>query len=204
MGLFGKKKKEIYAEHNFNPTKEIGNSLGGKLLIDYDSHQWTYKRIGFKCPIYKFSDIINYQFQEYGNQAVLKEKSKNKSFVENQSLNIVVQITVNNPDNPVLYIRLLGAAIGSAPKVSADSLAYRNAYTLGQRIVAELDMMTHLDSEIQSEQSYNQQPIVQQGGQQSNVSSASVVDQLKELRALHESGAITDEEYEMAKAKILG
>lgn len=96
------------------------------------------------------------------------------------------------------------AAIGGAGYMAGRAAAGRSATYAGAQ--ADQDQRSS-DQEYQqqSQQAQQPQPVpqaqaapAQQGG------SSAVMDQLSQLNALHQQGALTDDEFAAAKAQILG
>lgn len=220
MGLFGKKKDYIELAEDFNPSKKVGVLGSGQLIVDYNSKQWTIKKLmGGSKQIYRFSDIVDFELVEDGHVTVTRQgvgkalagglmfgdvgaivggmTAKEKTSETIHTLH--VRIKINNRNNPMETIKLIDG------KTKTGGLIYKQYYAVAQDLLAELEQMSREVSQSSSDAQYQEQNYQQPvANYQTPSSNTFVVDQLKELRALHESGAITDEEYEMAKAKILG
>jgi hypothetical protein len=101
---------------------------------------------------------------------------------------------------------LRAAAVGGTAYVAGKHME-RNAQ---ERADAEADQNQRI-ADLEAQQGYQQQPQYQQPPPQNQQPPAappaagpSMLDQLNQLTALHEQGALTDEEFGAAKAKLLG
>ena len=84
-----------------------------------------------------------------------------------------------------------------AGKARARNQAEREAYDADQDArISDLEAQQAQQGQGYPQQDYPQQPPPQDGG-------PSMLDQLNSLTELHNSGALTDEEFSAAKAKLL-
>jgi hypothetical protein len=88
---------------------------------------------------------------------------------------------------------LRAAVVGGGAYMAGKSMARRS----DENAAREADQEARL-SDLEQQQ---QQPVPQQRAPEAD--SSSVLDQLNELTALHERGALTDAEFAAAKAKLL-
>ena len=87
------------------------------------------------------------------------------------------------------------AAVGGAGYIAGRAAAQRSA--------ASADAQADQDQRI-SDVEYQQQAQQAQAGATPQRGGSAVMDQLSQLNALHEQGALTDAEFAAAKAQILG
>jgi putative oligomerization/nucleic acid binding protein len=95
---------------------------------------------------------------------------------------------------------LRAAAVGGTAYVAGKHME-RNAQ---ERADAEADQNQRI-ADLEAQQGYQQQqPQYQQPPAAAPAAGPSMLDQLNQLTTLHEQGALTDEEFSAAKAKLLG
>jgi hypothetical protein len=75
------------------------------------------------------------------------------------------------------------------------------AYAAGRRSAATQNAEAYQDQRLSNTED---QQAAQQMPSQSGGTESSMMDQLSQLTALHQQGALTDEEFAAAKAKLLG
>ena len=94
---------------------------------------------------------------------------------------------------------LRAAAVGGTAYVAGKHME-RNAQ---ERADAEAEQNQRL-ADLESQQGYQQQQQYQQPPAAPPAAGPSMLDQLNQLTTLHEQGALTDDEFAAAKAKLLG
>ena len=98
---------------------------------------------------------------------------------------------------PLLRAAAVGGGAYMAGKAHARNQAEREAYDADQDArISDLEAQQAQQGQGYPQQSPPQQPPPQDGG-------PSMLDQLNSLTELHNSGALTDEEFSAAKAKLL-
>jgi Short C-terminal domain len=99
---------------------------------------------------------------------------------------------------PLLRTAAIGGAGYMAGRAAArQSAAYSNAQADQDQRISDLEYQQQ-SQQGQQAQAAQVQPPPQPGG------GSAVMDQLSQLNALHQQGALTDEEFAAAKAQILG
>jgi len=186
---------------SFTVTKKIGTYIE----FDNTKKQWLIPD-GFwggkKNPtIYNFSDIMEFELLEDSNSVTkgglgravtgglllggvgaivggATGKKKSKTIVNS----LIIKITVNNINSPVVYINLI-----SSPKKSS-SIMYDAAYKSAHEILSVLSIIT-------SDNKETAQPL------KNNNSDADVIRKYKQLL---DDGIITQEEFDTKKKQLLG
>jgi Short C-terminal domain len=98
---------------------------------------------------------------------------------------------------PLLRAAAVGGGAYMAGKSRARNQAEREAYDADQDArISDLEAQQAQQAQGNPQQPPPQQPPPQGGG-------SSMLDQLNELTAMHNSGTLTDEEFTAAKAKLL-
>lgn len=192
------KKEEL---EQFNATKKIG------AYIEFDDNQkkWLVPD-GFlgkkKNPkIYKYSDIVDFELLEDGESITkgglgravaggvlfggigavvggVTGGKKSKSICTS----LKIKITVNDINNPVVYLKLLGA------ETKKNSFIYKTACNSAQECLSVLQLINN-SQEVQED---NAAPI------------ASAADEILKFKNLLDSGIITQDEFEAKKKQLLG
>lgn len=199
-----KQNENKIAVQAFNPTKVIG----GYIQFDEEKRQWLVPD-GFggkvKNPkIYKFEDIVEYELLEDGDSVTkgglgravagglllggvgaivggVTGKRKSKSVINS----LKVKITVNDFQNPAVYINLIQTATKSS------SFIYKSCYQSAQQIMSTLAL---IQNQIESEQSAKSSETQQ---------SVSVADEILKYKQLMDIGAISQEEFDQKKKQLL-
>ena len=189
----------------FKPTKVIG----GYIQFDEPKKQWLVPD-GFggkiKNPkIYKFEDIVEYELLEDGDSITkgglggaiagglllggvgaivggVAGKRKSKTVINS----LVVKITVNNFQNPAVFINLIQTSTKS------NSFIYKSAYQAAQQIMSTLVL---IQNQIQSDK---QRTKVGEPKQ-----SVSAADEILKYKQLLDLGVISKEEFELKKKQLL-
>lgn len=195
MGFF---KKNESKDIEFNATKKIGIYF----LVDEENKQWVIPD-GFmngkikNARIHSYSDIIDFELLEDGTSvakgglgravvggllfggvgAVVGGVTGGKKANE-ICTNLKVKITVKDMDSPTEYINLI------TTPTKKSGIIYKSSYSIAQNILSLLQVMCD-----------NVQVPVEE--------SISVADELKKFKELLDSGAITQEEFDNQKAKLL-
>ena len=103
---------------------------------------------------------------------------------------------------PLLRAAAVGGGAYMAGKARARNQAEREAYDADQDArISDLEAQQAQQGQGYPQQDYPQQPPPQQPPPQDG--GPSMLDQLNSLTELHNSGALTDEEFSAAKAKLL-
>ncbi len=186
----------------FNTTKKIGD------LIEFDDNQkkWLIPD-GFlgkkKNPkIYNYSDIVDFELLEDGETITkgglgsavaggmllggvgavvggVTGKKKNKAICNS----LKIKITLNNINNPVVYINFLAAA------TKKESLTYKTLYNSAQECLSVLQLICS-SQEASSENS--------------NVATTSNADEILKYKKLLDEGILSQEEFDAKKKQLLG
>lgn len=183
----------------FQPTKKIGTFFA----IDENKKQFSISNGAFSLNrIYNFSDVQSFELLEDGEtiskgglgRAVVGGAlfggvgavvggvtggKKTKSICSK----LQIKITVKDINNPIVYINLISS------DTKKDSFVYKTLYNSAQEIMSILQLMTDENKDTQP---------------QEVASTVSTADELKKYKDLLDSGAITEDEYNKVKSKLLG
>ncbi|WP_242850638.1 SHOCT domain-containing protein [Clostridium lundense] len=164
---------------NFTTTKKIGK------YIEFDEQ----KRLWLipdgpilnkvEPKIYSFDDIVEYQLLEDGNNVTRIDRVSGRVITKSVINSLRIKITVNQTDNPIVYINLMDTAAKS------DSFRYKESYSLAQEILSMLSIIT------------------QKSRDENQNNKISVADELIKLKGLLDEGILTQEEFINEKNKIL-
>ena len=185
----------------FTPTKKIGSYIE----FDDNKRKWLLPDGFFggkKNPkIYTYSDIVDFELLEDGESIVkgglgravaggvlfggigavvggVTGGKKSNSICNS----LKIKITINNINNPVVYINFIRAA------TKKNSVIYKTIYNSAQECLSVLQLIT------------NSQEV-----QEDNVSTiVSGADEILKFKNLLDSGIITQEEFESKKKQLLG
>jgi hypothetical protein len=205
--------KENIAKQNVNKDSiqafKATKVIGGYIQFDEDKKQWLVPD-GFggkvKNPrVYKFEDIIEYELLEDGDSVTkgglgravagglllggigavvggVTGKKKNKTVINS----LKVKITVNDFQNPAVFINLIQTATKSS------SFIYKSCYQSAQQIMSTLAL---IQKQIEVEQQANKPVEAQQPN--------SVADEILKFKQLLDIGAISQEEFDQKKKQLL-
>lgn len=186
------KKERLQLIKNFNADKKISDTL------HIDTKQRLFKVQGFlNSPnIHSVDDIMTYELIEDGDSissgglgraaigglafggagavvGAITGGKKNKKLIKI----LQIKITMNNIDNPVLYIDLISTPI------KKGSILYKNAIKTADNIISTLNIIVQ-SNEIEKERKCDDLS-------------------LRELKSLLDDGIINQEEFNVKKKKIL-
>lgn len=182
----------------FKATRKIG-----AFEIDENNKKWLMRPGTFdkntKFRIYNFSDIIDFELLE-DEESVIKgglgravaggvlfggvgavvggvtANRKSKSVCNS----LVIKITVNDIENPTIYINLIKKA------TKKNTNTYKSLYNLAHQILSLLRLMCN-----------SKEP------QNRAQNSESIPDQIKKLAELKDQGILTEEEFTKKKTELL-
>lgn len=184
----------------FNTTKKIGS------IVEFDDNQKKWLVLSSilgrrnKSTVYNYSDIVDFELLEDGESVAqgglgralvggvlfggtgavvggVTGKRKQKGICTN----LKIKITINNINNPVVYINFIES------KVKKSSFIYKEMYKQAQECLSTLQLICD-----QNEKPNTQSAVTE-----------SVADELKKFKELLDMGAISEEEYETKKTKLL-
>lgn len=208
MGLFGKKTlkesiEDILAKHDFKATKTIysGTTLLGQptIFMDDKHKKWAvYHGKKVEPNFFDYTDILDCDIYENGGStskgragsalvggallgvtgAVIGASRGKKQIGMCNTMS--VQITVNNPDFPIITIPLITS------QTKTDSFSYKISMQAAQNILADFKYMKSKAAPINAP------------------TPASSADEIKKFKDLLDSGAITQEEFDAKKKQLLG
>lgn len=185
-------------KENFHITKKIGSYL----LIDEKNKKW---RIGYfqnsKNIIYSYSDILGVELLEddenilmnggvgravvggtiFGGVGAVVGAATGSKKIKKTCNSLKIKITTNNISNPTEYITFVKI------KTLKSSFAYKQAYTNAHNCISALQIMM-------KDTATNNTEIASQ---------LSPADELLKFKNLLDSGAITQEEFDAQKTKLL-
>lgn len=209
MGLFGKKQPketidDVLMKYDFKVTKTVHSGvafLGQPSVYMDDEHKKWAVCHGKKAEpkIFSYSDIIDCDIYENGGSiskghagsalvggallgvtGAVIGASRGKKNIETCNT-MSVQITVNNPDLPSISIPLITS------QTKRDSFSYRTSASAAQAIVASFEYMKNSAKADKSEPQ-----------------KSSAADEIRKFKDLLDSGAITQDEYDVKKKQLLG
>lgn len=188
--------------NSFTPTTQIGNYI----WFD-DNNKWFAIPQGtFKCTInnsyvFSYSSILNFELLEDGNTiskggtgravvggalfggvgAIVGATTGSK---KSQTIctKLQIKITTNNQDRPLFYINFINGV-----EYKKNSFLYKQLFDNAQSILSKLQIITN---------ELNKQENIQE-------TSLSLADEIKKYKELLDTGAITQEEFESIKKKLL-
>lgn len=188
----------------FQITREVSRWL----KIDENNHQW-YIPDGFagktkKPSIHKFDDIIGYELLEdgeaitkggigralagglvFGGVGAIVGGSTGKKKTKNTCTTLKIKITLNDLTKPVEYINLITT---ETPK---NGFLYKTCETQAQEILSLLQIICEANKKSESTKNLTIE------------SSINTADEILKFKQLLDSGAITQEEYEIQKKHLL-
>ena len=196
---------------NFKVSKEVpilaSGWLSAKLLIDYDSKKFIYRKGNNFSQAHKFSDIINYEIYENGKSKVqgragsaliggaflglgglIVGSSMGRS-VDSKCNQLELIIRVNNSIMPQIKITFINNL-----DLDKSSDTYKKTRDNLHLICSELEYMINAKK---LEEPTKQTP-------PPTMVNASKKEQLQELKEMLDDGLITQEDYEQKKKQILG
>lgn len=202
---------KIRKAEGFTVTK----SADDYMLIDDTRKLWTVPYAATKIKntpkidpelIFRYDEIESYDLVEDGNQLAkggrgyapiggllfgtegtgLSANSEERNVCEH----LQIRINLENMTTPKVFVNLI------FKETDKDKKAYGQAFLTAQKILSILEFICHKDDEIKEEQ--------QLEDKESTANTAfSAADEIKKYKELLDMGAITQEEYEAKKAKLL-
>lgn len=195
-----KEKENMNKLSDFNVTKKVERFIS----IDENKKQW-FTSSGItninQIKIYNFSDVQSFELLEdgetvskgglgravaggilFGGVGAVVGGVTGAKKTNSICSKLQIKITVKDINNPIVYINLINSP------TRKDSIVYKTVYNNAQEIMSILQLMTDENKDMQQEK----------------VSTGSTADELKKYKDLLDSGAITEEEYNKVKAKLLG
>lgn len=181
-------------------------SIGSYIEFDESKRQWIVRGSGlFKIPnppLYSYDDIVDFELLEDGESITkgglgsalvgglllggagaivggITGKKNTKSVINN----LKIKITVNDFQNPAVYIDLI------TTQTKADSWMYKQFYKIAQDILSALSLIKSQNESIKVNAS-NSIP--------------SSADEIFKYKELLNSGIITQDEFEAKKKQLLG
>lgn len=187
---------------SFTPTKKIGSYL------EFDDNQKKWLLLSGllgkrdKSKVYSYSDIVGFELLEDGESvsqgglgralvggalfggagAVVGSvtgKKKSKSICNS----LKVKITINDINNPTLYISFLSTA------TKKDSFVYKSSYQMAHECLSTFQIICDNQEALQSS---------------NNISVAgSTADEIRKYKQLFDEGILTQEEFDAKKKALL-
>lgn len=196
-----KEKENMNKLSDFNVTKKVERFIS----IDENKKQW-YTSSGAtninQIKIYNFSDVQSFELLEdgetiskgglgravvggalFGGVGAVVGGVTGAKKTNSICSKLQIKITVKDISCPVVYINLINSPIRK------DTTVYKTVYNNAQEIMSILQLM--------ADENKDTQP-------QEVASTVSTADELKKYKDLLDSGAITEEEYNKVKSKLLG
>lgn len=162
---------------------ENGMTISSKfetLQMDEVKKKFIVKGINY---VFDFTDIIDYEYTETGGQ-VTKASTGNRMFngtvatTQISAMDVIIRTRVNS--YPALYIHFLNMP------TKTDTAVYRLSKMVAEQLCAKLTQIIDSNNISQPIQAVN-----------------STADEISKYKALLDSGAITQEEYDKKKADLL-
>ena len=204
---------KIEKAENFTVSK----SADGYFLVDDKRMLWTvpYAATMIKNTpkidpelIFGFDEIESYEFIEDGNLLAKGGRGLKKiggllfgsegggfsanSEDRNTCENLQVKINLSNLATPKVFINLI------FKEIDKDKKAYGQAFLTAQKILSMLELICHKDDAAKEEAEKHEAD-----KEKSAAGSLSPADEIKKYKELLDMGAITQEEYDAKKAKLL-
>lgn len=196
-----KEKENMNKLSDFNVTKKVERFIS----IDENKKQW-FTSSGItninQIKIYNFSDVQSFELLEdgetvskgglgravaggilFGGVGAVVGGVTGAKKTNSICSKLQIKITVKDINNPIVYINLISS------DTKKDSFVYKTLYNSAQEIMSILQLMTDENKDTQP---------------QEVASTVSTADELKKYKDLLDSGAITEEEYNKVKSKLLG
>ena len=201
---------KINKAENFTVTK----SADDYLLIDENRKLWTVPYAATKIKntpkidpelIFRYDEIESYSLIEDGNQlakggrglepigGLLFGTEGSGIYANSEERNVCeslqVRINLNNMATPKVFVNLI------FKEIDKDKKAYGQAFLTAQKILSILEFICHKEGGAQA-------PEIEEKASE-NASAPSAADEIKKYKELLDMGAITQEEYDAKKAKLL-
>lgn len=196
-------KRGMNMENNFNISKRIGKYL----YIDEKNKKWTIpqglliSRI-VQSKIYNYADILSFELIEDGNSvskggigraivggalfggigAIVGGTTGHKQ--KQTCSRLQIKITLNSMNSPVEYITLINT------EIKKSSYTYKSSFNIAQQILSVLQIIC---------ESSKSQALLKE----TNHASSSNINEIKKYKQLLDCGAISEEEFNIEKKKIL-
>ena len=185
---------------SFDSTKKIGS------FVEFDNNQKKWLVLSSvlgkrnKSTVYNYTDIVDFELLEDGDSVVkgglgralvggalfggtgaivggVTGKRKNKGICNS----LKIKVTINDINNPVVYITFLNTA------TKKDGFVYKNIYKEAHECLSTLQLICDK----------------QESAVENNSISVSSADELLKYKSLLDTGAITQEEYDNKKKQLL-
>ncbi|EPI04649.1 hypothetical protein D920_00189 [Enterococcus faecalis 13-SD-W-01] len=179
----------------FNPDRTFGKVM----FIDTENRQFKTTDISKPGNIYNLDQIEGYEIVENGSSVssgglgraavgaltfggagaivgAVTGKKKSRTVVEN----LKIKFKMNNLDTPVVYLQLLSHS------VKQNSIIYKDAIILADKILSTLDILLKEDSE-----------------KTSTKQNFSASDEIRKFKELLDEEIITQEEFDLKKKELL-
>jgi len=187
---------------SFNPTKKIG------AFIEFDDTQqkWLVPsglfRTKKKSIVYDYSDIVDFELLEdgesissgglgralvggvlFGGAGAVVGGVTGKKATKGICKSMKIKITVNDMNNPVVYVDLISSA------TKKDSIIYKTFHNSAQECLSVLQLICDRQSG---------------GTNTTNIITGSNADEIKKYKNLLDEGILTQEEFNAKKKELLG
>lgn len=187
----------------FNITKKIGNYF----YIDENHKKWTIpqgllKNKIIQSKIYNYTDILDFELIEDGNSvskggigraivggalfggigAIVGATTGHK---QKQTCSILqIKIILNSMNSPIEYITLINT------EIKKSSNTYKLSFNIAQQILSVLQIICESNKSQKLLKETNHEP-------------SSNIDEIRKYKQLLDCGAITEEEFNIKKKKLL-
>ena len=201
---------KIHKAENFTVTK----SADDYMLIDDNRKLWTVPYAATMITntpkidpelIFRYEEIESYELVEDGNLLAkggrglppiggLLFGTEGSGFSANSEdrnvcENLQIRINLNNMATPKVFVNLI------FKEINKDKKAYGQAFLTAQKILSILEFICHKDDSAVAA------PEIEE--KQESTGTHSPADEIKKYKELLDMGAITQEEYDAKKAKLL-
>lgn len=200
---------------DFNTTKEISlGLLNGVIRADDRNKLWYYStQKNTRFPVYhKFSDIASYDL--YQDSDVITKGGTGRAIAGGLMFGVpgavIGGVTAKRKTTKIInemYIRVSFKTISTdyvkiplCGSVRTDSPAYHNAREMANQVLALLDAIV---SQTQINKGAEHGDLAAKNHTDSNTAPLSPADEILKFKSLLDCGAITEEEYETAKKRLL-
>lgn len=198
-------KKDLSENEERISEFKANTQFGGLIWFD-DEHDWfvlpkgTFKYKIDDCYVFKYEEILSYELLEDGESinkgglgkalvggavfgvagAVAGGSSKRTHGV---CTNIQIKITTTNIDRPVIYVNIIDF------EIKKKSNTYKKLYNIAQNVMSKLNIITD--------------ELEQNGKEVEVTNTISVTEEIKKFKELLDMGAISQEEFNKQKEKLL-
>lgn len=181
----------------FNPTKKIG------AFIEFDDklQKWLVPSGIFKTNkksiVYNYSDIVDFELLEdgesissgglgralFGGVGAVVGGVTGKKSTKGICNSMKIKITVNDMNNPVVYVDLISSA------TKKGSMIYKACHNSAQECLSILQLICDKQSV---------------GANTTNIIAGSNADEIKKYKNLLDEGILTQQEFDAKKKELLG